>query len=164
MPTTVVRKHCIVCLVEKALTAFEPDRNTCRSCRNDRRNANRNLTIEHANQKSWRKNNPLIIRANKRRHYYRHKEKLLKLSRNNSLKRLYNITQEEYERLLQSQGGVCKICKTHPSKLKLKLCVDHCHGTGRVRGLLCHNCNRAIGLLRDDLDTVLSATLYLAGL
>jgi hypothetical protein len=44
-----------------------------------------------------------------------------------------------------------------------KLMVDHCHATGKVRGLLCHNCNRALGLLKDDKSTIRRALEYLEG-
>jgi hypothetical protein len=74
------------------------------------------------------------------------------------LKRLYGITVEDYYRMLDEQGGGCAVCgaKTpgmrHYSKNGRieKFRVDHCHATGRVRGLLCNSCNRAIGLIRDD--------------
>lgn len=46
---------------------------------------------------------------------------------------------------------------------KLKLVVDHCHKTGRIRGLLCHNCNRALGLLQDDVGVLRKAIGYLKG-
>src|SRR6266851_2205326 len=53
----------------------------------------------------------------------------------------YGISEEEYERLLRLQNGVCAICKEKPEGW---LCVDHCHLTGKVRGLLCKNCNSAL--------------------
>jgi hypothetical protein len=46
---------------------------------------------------------------------------------------------------------------------KLKLVVDHCHSSGEVRGLLCHNCNRALGLLKDSVDSLMRAARYLEG-
>lgn len=60
--------------------------------------------------------------------------------------RNYGLSVEEYERLLREQGGVCAICR-HPEK---ELGVDHVHKTGRVRALLCLNCNLAIGHLYED--------------
>lgn len=68
----------------------------------------------------------------------------------------YGITWEQYEALLQSQGGVCAICRNGEpiahgrTGKQFRLSVDHCHSTGRVRGLLCQKCNRALGLLGDD--------------
>ena len=72
------------------------------------------------------------------------------------LKRFYNISLEEYIDMYIKQKGVCKICKTEGFRLdpnsKIKLVVDHCHNTGKVRGLLCHNCNRGLGLFKDSLE------------
>ena len=58
------------------------------------------------------------------------------------LKRRYGITQEQYDALLRSQGGKCGICKCLPGRKRL--CVDHDHATGRIRGLLCVRCNSAV--------------------
>jgi len=69
-------------------------------------------------------------------------------SKRNRFARVYNITLEEYDRILAHQGGVCYIC-LHPPK-KIKLAVDHNHKTGQIRGLLCMLCNRAVGFFRDD--------------
>lgn len=81
--------------------------------------------------------------------------------RNTVLKRMFGITVDEYEAMLKAQGGVCKICEKPQVKSGVRLCVDHCHGTGRIRGLLCDNCNRAIGLMRDDPDLLARAIAYL---
>lgn len=74
----------------------------------------------------------------------------------------YGITVQDFRRMLLAQGGLCAICRQPQAKHKLILCVDHCHDTGRVRGLLCDNCNRGIGLLGDNPKTVLAAATYLA--
>ncbi len=58
------------------------------------------------------------------------------------LRRLYDISAEEYDKLLAYQGGGCALCGRRP--VRVRLAVDHDHKTGRVRGLLCMNCNRAI--------------------
>ena len=84
-----------------------------------------------------------------------------------NLKKLYDITVEEYEALLKKQGGVCAICgEDEPNehgrtRTKLRLAVDHCHDTSRVRGLLCQKCNRAIGLLGDSVELLRKAIDYL---
>lgn len=80
------------------------------------------------------------------------------------LTRNYGITSEDYNRMYRDQNGVCKICgkegfimaKHH----KLKLVVDHCHITNTVRGLLCHNCNRGLGLFKEDYEILLIAMNY----
>lgn len=69
----------------------------------------------------------------------------------------YGITQEEFDALLVSQDGRCAICRV----LLEKAVVDHDHDTGRVRGLLCWNCNVALGHMRDDPDTLARAIAYL---
>ncbi|NBU34381.1 hypothetical protein EBS40_07195 [bacterium] len=63
------------------------------------------------------------------------------------LERTYGITLEQYDELLESQGGVCAICREMCVSGR-RLCVDHDHDTGKVRGLLCGRCNFGIGSLR----------------
>ena len=87
---------------------------------------------------------------------------------NRYLIRTYRITLGEYEDMLEEQGHRCKICNSEgfvmdPDRHKAKLAVDHCHDTGVVRGLLCHNCNRALGLFQDSKEALLSAVKYLEG-
>ncbi|WOL25647.1 hypothetical protein [Pectobacterium phage PcaP1EGY] len=82
------------------------------------------------------------------------------------LKRNYGITLDTYEVMLTEQNHKCKICGgdgfiMNPNRHKLKLVVDHCHTTGKVRGLLCHNCNRALGLLQDSEESLRAAIAYL---
>ena len=71
-----------------------------------------------------------------------------------------SITQEEYENLLRQQEGKCKICGGGNSRAG-RFVVDHDHHTGRIRALLCHQCNTAIGLLQDDPELVWRAVQYL---
>ena len=72
--------------------------------------------------------------------------------------RSYGITVEEYDEMLESQGGGCYICGIGPVGRALD--IDHDHRTGKVRGLLCSNHNRALGLLGDDPDLLLAAHTY----
>lgn len=76
------------------------------------------------------------------------------------LKRLYGIELEQYEALLSKQNGKCAICEGPPTKGK-KLCVDHDHQTGAVRGLLCHDCNVAIGKFKESEMIVKKAAFYM---
>lgn len=87
--------------------------------------------------------------------------KLGQKARRYRLKWRYGVTLEQYEAMLNRQGGVCAVCRGASSK-GTKLAVDHCHDTGAVRGLLCDNCNRAIGLLGDDADVLRRAAEYLS--
>lgn len=85
--------------------------------------------------------------------------------RRRTFEKIYGITLEQYDEMLRAQGGVCAICDKpewviQKGKLRM-LSVDHDHLTGVVRGLLCSNCNRAIGLLNDDMDTLKKAIHYL---
>lgn len=61
------------------------------------------------------------------------------------LKSRYGVSLEEYNTMFESQGGECKICKRHQTEFSKRLRVDHCHKTGRVRGLLCSRCNLHLG-------------------
>lgn len=63
---------------------------------------------------------------------------------------MYGITLEEYNKMFVDQKGCCAVCNTHQSNFKKGLHVDHCHTTLKVRKLLCANCNRTIGLYKDD--------------
>ncbi|WP_319106068.1 endonuclease VII domain-containing protein [Streptomyces caniscabiei] len=74
------------------------------------------------------------------------------------LRRKYGLTEAARDELIASQGGVCCICLSAPA-----VHVDHCHETGRVRGVLCFNCNSGLGLLRDDPDAMNRAADYLEG-
>lgn len=80
------------------------------------------------------------------------------------LEQIYGITVEEYDALYEAQGGLCALCKnpetqTRHGKVKV-LAVDHCHATDKVRGLLCHACNCALGYLRDDPVLIRAAADY----
>ena len=75
--------------------------------------------------------------------------------------KLYGITPDDYDRLLMEQGGVCAVCKRPPAD-KQRLCVDHCHTTNKVRGLLCSKCNTGLGQFDESPGSLLSAIAYLA--
>ena len=85
-----------------------------------------------------------------------------KVSRNNDLKRLYGISIDDYNKLLTEQNNCCAICGTsEPGGKHDAFNVDHCHDTGKVRGLLCKSCNIALGEFKDDVDTLQKAVVYL---
>lgn len=71
----------------------------------------------------------------------------------------FGVTQEEYDRMLEAQNGVCAVCGG--SNKGKGLCVDHDHITGKVRGLLCHKCNLALGMAEDNLETLKNLVTYL---
>lgn len=82
-------------------------------------------------------------------------------NRNQHLKRSYGIDLDEYNRIFTLQEGKCDICKRHQSALKTKLHVDHCHASGKVRALLCFNCNQALGNVSDNIERLEAAIKYL---
>lgn len=78
--------------------------------------------------------------------------------RNQAFKSRYGITHDQYDEMVEAQGGVCALCgKTD----KRRLAVDHDHSTGRVRGLLCTSCNHLLGRLGDGLAGALRLVEYL---
>ncbi len=94
-------------------------------------------------KKKWRENNP----AHHRSHMYKQK---------------YGITIEDYDKLYCEQNGVCDICGEKERVRKTKhLSVDHNHETGKVRGLLCFNCNNALGCMQDSVENLQKAIDYL---
>jgi hypothetical protein len=74
------------------------------------------------------------------------------------LKSTYGISQEKYLEMLESNNSSCWICN---EKKDYYLHVDHDHSTGKIRGLLCHGCNNALGLLKDSKESLLRAIEYL---
>jgi hypothetical protein len=76
-------------------------------------------------------------------------------SRTYHLTRRYGITAAEAEHMLRQQGGLCDICRAVPAAH-----VDHDHATGKVRALLCFNCNGGLGQFRDDPDVLAAAADY----
>lgn len=103
-----------------------------------------------AAQYRWRRKHPdkwakVLARADRKRRLLRH-----------------GLTAREYDFLLQKQSGVCAICKKRrKNKNGTNLTVDHSHKTGKVRGLLCNQCNLALGLLEDCKARLLRAAKYL---
>lgn len=80
--------------------------------------------------------------------------------------RVYGITQQDYENRKSAQGNLCALCRLpgfilNAERHHEKLCVDHCHKTGVLRELLCHNCNRALGLFQDDPILIRKAADYI---
>jgi len=82
------------------------------------------------------------------------------VSKKSELKRLYGITFENYLQMFVDQGEVCAICK-ESCQTKKSLSVDHDHESGKVRGLLCNRCNRALGMFRDNPTILNRAAEYI---
>lgn len=92
------------------------------------------------------------------------KEIYKRLGKNHYLLSTYGINEQELQNLFDLQNGRCAICYT-PLQLgersKRSACVDHCHNTGKVRGLLCNHCNKGLGMFLDNTQILASAITYL---
>jgi hypothetical protein len=86
-------------------------------------------------------------------------------SKNNAykhnIKKKYGVTEEQYLKIYDKQNGLCAICGQKSQTKAGRLALDHCHKTGKIRGLLCVKCNAGIGMLQDDVNVLKSAILYL---
>lgn len=152
-------KTCRKCGTEKALTEYtvarrNPDglHSWCKDCWNAytrERWASGGLdkAKKAKSDAEWRKANP---------------EKSSAIWRRNNLKRKYGITVEQYDAMLAAQGGACAVCRgTESGDSRFgTFAVDHDHVTGEVRALLCSNCNRAFGLLGEDVDVIMALASY----
>jgi Autographiviridae endonuclease VII len=90
-------------------------------------------------------------------HREKHRVRTRRSQRKMVFKKVYGISLADYDVMFERQGGACAICK----RTGLTLCVDHCHLTGEVRGLLCIRCNSAIGFCSDDPALLQAAAAYL---
>lgn len=79
----------------------------------------------------------------------------------NALFKRYGITLNEYNTMLQEQNSCCHICGKHESENGKRLAVDHCHNTGKVRKLLCQQCNAALGQVQENLQTLENMISYI---
>ena len=77
------------------------------------------------------------------------------------IRRTYGITLEQYNQMLEDQGGVCAICGKHDEVEGRRMAIDHNHDTGEVRGLLCGTCNRGLGNFQDNIEMLEKAKNYL---
>jgi len=136
------------------MSHFQPNGYQCRECRTEKQRAYwaslpEEVRVERQNkgeyQRRYRANNPDKVKA---------------MSRKTHIMRKFGMTIEEYEYMFLVQDGVCAICK-NPCETGMNLAVDHNHETGKIRGLLCKNCNTAIGLLKENTDTMIKAIDYL---
>lgn len=98
-------------------------------------------------------------RRHQRTRYWKHRDIRNKGSVDIRRLRRYGITVAQYNELILKQNGACAICKTEGNRQSLS--VDHDHETGRIRGLLCHNCNLAIGLCHDSIEILKASIEYL---
>lgn len=149
------KKKCRDCKIEKFEDQFIKNKafkdgvdTLCKSCNRIR-------------VKAWREKNP------EKRALQSAREARTDYAKNKHLKYTFGITLEEYNKKLEAQRFACAICK-QPETASLQgrvkqLSVDHCHTTGKIRGLLCTNCNMALGGFKDSPETMLAAIKYITG-
>jgi hypothetical protein len=164
-------KVCSKCKTTKEETEFHKQTTAkdglhpaCKSCHYER-------------NKIYKKNNQDKISEARRVYYEAHKDKekqqmLIYRKVNPPKKRdaatarayvlmtKFNLTLEQYNDMLNAQNSVCAICKQSSSNGR-GLSVDHNHSTNKVRELLCHKCNTSLGLLNEDITTLLKMVEYL---
>lgn len=151
-------KRCTKCGVEKPFSEYYNDRakkdglhSQCKSCHSVRAKAYQNSEAR-----------PRILESARRRRQAE-PEKYKRIARNSVLKKKYGITVDEYEELLKVQGSMCAICGSTDSRGWGRLHVDHCHKTGKVRGILCQGCNTSLGKFGDNPMLLRKAADYLEG-
>lgn len=137
-------KVCKVCGLDKIDSSFyKTNQTTCKICVRERtatwQTENRERYREISRE--WGQRNP-----DKRKH--------------EALKRFHGISLSDYLLLSAKQNNLCAICQNPPLG-KRTLAVDHDHKTGKIRGLLCGNCNTALGLLKENPSSLLAACEYL---
>ena len=152
-------KYCGGCKTYKAKNEFNKSKHKkdglatqCRKCVSARHRAwyAKNKKRKDARTKDW---------------YHRNKDR----AKDNHLKYKFGISLEEYNQMLKDQGGVCAICqkmetaKDGRSGKTRALAVDHCHATGRVRGLLCCRCDHLVGCVGDTEESLARVLQYLQG-
>lgn len=158
-------KVCATCGEEKPGAEFYRDKTkfdhlgrSCKDCTKEHRLSyyERNKEQIKARVSAYQKANPEVNARSRAKRKANGKRRL------HDLKQNYGVTPEQYAEMLERAGGVCEICGRVPSEVSKKgPCVDHCHDTSKVRGILCAPCNMGIGHLRDDPDVLRKALEYL---
>jgi hypothetical protein len=136
----------------------------CRMCERDRARQRREVfrdRIREQNRESQARTRLEIDRSPRARLDYPNRD------RKYHLKRVYGMTEADFERMLAEQEHRCATCSvelTIDHRKPNTAHIDHCHETGRVRGILCMRCNSAVGYLRDDPALALKVAAYLQNL
>lgn len=139
---------CNACRVEKPAGDFYGKQRTCKGC-------------QKARNAQWARDNPeRRAEIDRRSKAKADKTAVAERVRRQNYRQSYGITIEQYDEMLAAQGGLCAICRGECPTGK-RLGVDHCHETGKVRGLLCKSCNTGIGSLADSIECLEAALAYL---
>lgn len=119
------------------------------------------------NKKYYKKHKGRLLeerRPTRKKYYQNNKDKWEDASSRSTInrrKRLYGVDEDMYNEIIKKQSGKCIICNSKKEDEKKGLYVDHCHKTGKVRGLLCDRCNRGLGFFRDNVYILKKAITYL---
>lgn len=150
-------KTCKRCCVEKPVEEFckRSSRSgglaSCLECERKRK-------YEYA--KEYRAKNQERIRERDRIYRKRYPDRVRRMN----LKKTYDMTPEQYASMLSEQNNKCFLCDfSHRTngKREEQLHIDHCHVTGKIRGLLCTQCNKGLGCFKDRIDVLQKAVQYL---
>lgn len=135
------------------------------------------LEAQRARSRQWTKDNPEKSKAKDRKYKSNpdnrpginattnkwrasNPDKVMEYNRKQRLRRL-GVEEFDFDGLFASQGHACAICRTTEKPKSKGWHIDHCHSTGRIRGILCQHCNLGLGRFRDNLDTLKAAEAYL---
>lgn len=160
-------KRCRVCGESKSLDQFhrakgmrDGHRNECLDCFRlmSRERYKRDPAKAIAQVKRWQQAN--ADRLNAYRRERRLEPAVKRQQRDGYYRRTYGISADEFDAMLDAQGGRCAICGVQPERLA-SMHVDHDHEHGHLRGLLCLSCNQGLGQFRDDPSLLLRAVVYL---
>lgn len=140
----------------------------CTPCATKRQQLRKESDLEHADKmREYHKNYSSEYRKTEKRKNYEaayrkaNSAKRKVQMRKWRLMKVFGLSSEEFDVMLVNQCGVCAICKTSEPTGAGTWHIDHCHSTGKIRGLLCSKCNHVLGLVNDDPQILLSAINYL---
>jgi len=150
--------YCKVCCREDKKIFYQNNKESIQEYVRGYRTANREKV--NANLRRYYKENAEVLKAKKKIKYDEDPQKFQKQTRAIKLKSEYGLTIAKYDIMVIIQAGRCAICAGPPVHGK-RLTVDHCHVSGTVRGLLCSNCNVALGLFQEKEIIVERALKYL---
>lgn len=116
---------------------------------------------EREKLRAWRQANPERVKARKRAWHKANPDKVRAMN----LKKNFEMTPEEHDALFALQGHKCAVCRTDDptGRGRGRWVTDHCHDSGRVRGILCSFCNSMLGYAKDNETTLANAIEYLKG-
>lgn len=109
----------------------------------------------------WRKQNPDRTRLHAHNHYYNNHDKCLERQRKYQTLKRYGLTQDDWISLFVAQQYSCAVCKTEHPGCKQGWHTDHCHTSGKVRGILCQHCNTTLGHSKESTERLSALIEYI---